>query len=61
MLAWTAAAAIVGAISAMLGFSSIIPGAHNIALLVTCAAVLILLAAFEAHEAQGPRTSEGED
>ena len=61
MWAWTAAAAFVGIVSAVLAFSSMLPAAHNIALLVTCAAIFVLLAAFEAHEAQGPRPSEGED
>ena len=64
MLAWATAAGLVCALSAMFGFGSIatLPSSfQSIALFITAVAAFVLLASFEAHEAQGPAPQDGDD
>jgi hypothetical protein len=63
MLAWASAAALVCALSATLGFGSFtsLPASgQSIALLIAALAGLVLLGAFEAYEAEGPRPPDTE-
>lgn len=64
MLAWATAAALVCAISATLGIGSIdsFPTSmQNVALFIAAIAAFVLLASFEAHEAQGTARPDGDD
>jgi hypothetical protein len=61
MLAWTTAAALICALSASFGFGSVasLPSSiQSIALFITAIAAFVLLASFEAHEAQGPAPTD---
>lgn len=64
MLAFAAASFLVCALSALMAFGllgGVPPAGQNVALLVSAVAALVLLGAFEAHEAEGPSQTDTDD